>query len=761
LAAVQRKFAGQAEAYGKTTAGSLDRAGVASENLGEIVGTKLTPLVAKGATALVGLIDKSGGLAGPVRSASGAVKDAYGAMVGAVRNFARNNREDIDAVVKAVRTLGRFVKNIFEDVLIPVFKRLLPVIKGVVEGILLQLRGLIRIVTGIITGDWKRVWDGAKDIVTGLLKRVKAVFIDLPLAILDGLGEVGKAGARIGGRIVGSIMRGIGNLGHKLLNKITGAFGWVKDKLGDVGGFFSGIGKGIAGAVNDGVGKPGGPLALPQGGAFGGNLYGARPEMRPIAALGARFGLQVTSGRTNHSKYTKSGNLSFHGTGEAIDVSNSTGPTPQMMAFFKFMERTLGPRLAELIYTPAGYSIDHGRRVSPIAAADHFNHVHVAMDLGRPGIGDGRGRKGDGIGQIARAASRYWRGNDLVTAVAVAGPESGYINRRRNYNPPTEDSRGPWQVNVLAHPWARGMNLYDPNVAASAAHRVWARAGRSWTPWAGFTGPDGRGSDGPWRSFVGRARAAVAALSGGGRAAGGGAPAARNVAVAVGTDLGVNTGLGGPVRGGPNTGVKRDVLPSAVPVKMPTLFGPSWRTRSPVNKLGSAFMPSWSKGRGALPAGVEAPSQAQNDLPSVWDFLSRDLARAELTEDLSDDLAVLRRQQEQARADVARTTGLDPRLESAALQQLKSVTDAVKSLEETITQADERRRQEEEARQSHTDALKAVADALNAQTKFAERVQATENFQMKKWIADVISGQVGATAQRRGLTPGSGSAWAY
>jgi hypothetical protein len=46
LAELQGKFAGQAEAYGKTTAGSIDRMHVAAENLAETVGTALAPSLA-------------------------------------------------------------------------------------------------------------------------------------------------------------------------------------------------------------------------------------------------------------------------------------------------------------------------------------------------------------------------------------------------------------------------------------------------------------------------------------------------------------------------------------------------------------------------------------------------------------------------------------------------------------------------------------------------------------------------------------------
>jgi 3-dehydroquinate dehydratase len=46
--------------------------------------------------------------------------------------------------------------------------------------------------------------------------------------------------------------------------------------------------------------------------------------------------------------------------------------------------------------------------------------------------------------------------------------------------------------------------------------------------------------------------------------------------------------------------------------------------------------------------------------------------------------------------------------------------------------------------------------------KFGERVQATENFQLKKYLADVISGQIaGYGVVPRSFTAGSGVEHAY
>jgi hypothetical protein len=87
------------------------------------------------------------------------------------------------------------------------------------------------------------------------------------------------------------------------------------------------------------------------------------------------FGLQVTSGY-------RPGDKGYHGVNRARDYSNSTGPTPQMMDFAKFMAANFGGDLAELIYTPLGFSIKNGQVTPPYAQAGHYNHVHVAFANG-------------------------------------------------------------------------------------------------------------------------------------------------------------------------------------------------------------------------------------------------------------------------------------------------------------------------------------------------------------------------------------------
>jgi hypothetical protein len=139
-------------------------------------------------------------------------------------------------------------------------------------------------------------------------------------------------------------------------------------------------------AHGDGVGYEG-PQGLPtvRGPAARLNLGGADPDLAPYAQIGAQFGLRVSSGARPGS-VTSYGNLSFHSSGDAIDMANGRGPDAAKMNYARAMIARFGSRLEELIYTPLGFSIKNGRRVPPIAAADHWDHVHVA-DTSGPGPG--------------------------------------------------------------------------------------------------------------------------------------------------------------------------------------------------------------------------------------------------------------------------------------------------------------------------------------------------------------------------------------
>jgi hypothetical protein len=210
--------------------------------------------------------------------------------------------------------------------------------------------------------------------------------------------------------------------------------------------------------------------------------------MAPFAAAGARFGLRVSSGRDDHSKMTSSGNVSYHSTGEALDLA---GAPDGMMGFFRQMKSKFGGRLAELIYGPGRVGVKDGQPYNFGAAlnAQHMDHVHVAYDTGVPG-------PGDGIGQIKSLWTRAGGSSSAQNmAAAIAMAESG--GRADAVSPPNSDGsvdRGLWQINSIHGALSTTNRLGNARAAVSISSN-----GRNWNPWTVF-------KTGAYKRFLGASR---------------------------------------------------------------------------------------------------------------------------------------------------------------------------------------------------------------------------------------------------------------
>lgn len=87
-----------------------------------------------------------------------------------------------------LKPLANFVKN----VLIIVFRNAFEGIGGVIDGIKRIFIGLMNFIAGVFTGDWKKAWQGVKDIFAGIMSGLWAA-IKTPLnMIIDGLNALIK-----------------------------------------------------------------------------------------------------------------------------------------------------------------------------------------------------------------------------------------------------------------------------------------------------------------------------------------------------------------------------------------------------------------------------------------------------------------------------------------------------------------------------------------------------------------------------------------
>lgn len=652
-----------------------------------------------------------------------AVKTAFNAAVGWVRTAMDNIVTEIHkwdvlkaflmpaliavgAVIKVSVAAWQIIFRTAWGVVKAIFTGAWTALKAIVEGGLQAISGIIKIVGGIFKGDFGQIWDGIKDVFSGALKALGGI-IKGSVQTLSGAAEA------IGKGIAEGVLKGLGQLGHFILGKFKEAAKFVVDNLGDV---FSGVGDVVTGVVKK-LNPFGDGLGIPKGGGGSAALMGANAALGPFASIGAKYGLSVSSGRRPGS-ITSSGNVSYHSTGEAIDEAGSPAG---MLAYFKYLRSRFGGRLAELIYTPGGLGIKNGKpyRYTGQVAADHFDHVHVAFDTGKPGVGDGIGRlrrapfTGDGIGQIKSLWTKAGGSSSAQNmAAAIAMAESGGNPNISHRNSDGSIDRGLWQINSIHGAQSTLDRLGNAKAAVSISGN-----GRNWNPWTVF-------KSGAYKKFL---SAAQRAKSGSSKAK----SKAGSVTAKLGGDVDPAAIYGNPDFSDPETRVGTFISGGKVPAQ--AAFG------GPTGKKG--FTPEQQQAR------VDAASNA----PTEFDFLDAALSGAELTPGKADDKAALTDIRDyRLRAIQAAKASGDPRLIAQANRDYKTSQDALDALTDNT-----------DALKAHTEALKAVGDELKRQTDFAKSAQSTGNFQLSKYLAEVLSGQIGRGIISRGFTPGSGVEYSY
>ena len=322
------------------------------------------------------------------------MKDAVGAAWQGVKDAAI---EPVNFVIHKVYNVG--IKDNFNSVAgklgLPDSLRL-PPFKGFARG-------------GILPG-FSRMRDGDDQLVPmrrgeGVLvsealrtARDKAAFLAVNSAGRRGQGFADTIGFAKGGILdkAGSIAGDLIDGGKKMLK---GAWDFVSDPVGAfkglVGGLFKkipgaglfkdlalGVGRKILDGVVDKVSSAFSPAGNPDAAPVKVPAGGSR-SLGYAQKVARSFGLTMTSFRRGGARTAGSGMVSLHALGRAMDFSNSSGPTRQMMAFFNAMH-PLKP--TELLYSPAGSRQwrRSGRMAdtSGVTKRMHYNHVHVGFANG-------------------------------------------------------------------------------------------------------------------------------------------------------------------------------------------------------------------------------------------------------------------------------------------------------------------------------------------------------------------------------------------
>ncbi len=137
--------------------------------------------------------------------------------------------------------------------LIPIIQALMPVvvtvfsvIADVISSAMQIVQGIIQVVTGIISGDWDKVWTGIQNILQGIWNTI----VSIVSGALQIVGQVVISGLQLVGTFVLNVLGNIGNFFADAWRNITsgvsgfidGFLGFFRDLPGKIMGFLAGAG---------------------------------------------------------------------------------------------------------------------------------------------------------------------------------------------------------------------------------------------------------------------------------------------------------------------------------------------------------------------------------------------------------------------------------------------------------------------------------------------------------------------------------------
>ncbi|MGM9924678.1 MAG: hypothetical protein ACI35R_10570, partial [Bacillus sp. (in: firmicutes)] len=184
----------------------------------------------QGVSNLIGKLKEFGVNAlAALKPAIDAVVAFFKAQLATINKFWQENGATI---MQALSNIGSFVKNTFYNVILPVINFVMPFIlalirsvwgniKGVITGALNVIMGAVKLFSGLLTGDFSKMWAGVKQIFFGAIQFIWN-FIQLQFI----------------GRIVKGIAGFVGTIGTSLRNGWTSAISGIKTFVGSAKSWF-------------------------------------------------------------------------------------------------------------------------------------------------------------------------------------------------------------------------------------------------------------------------------------------------------------------------------------------------------------------------------------------------------------------------------------------------------------------------------------------------------------------------------------------
>ena len=257
--------------FGRTSGGLANQLRILKaqfSDAGAQLGSKLLPVAIKATTFLNDLftgkgVGDGGGLASKVRGAVSGVVDFFRPIGDEVRDWGRSVMRvyasigrafddvfgggsgigrDLGKIVRAMRDFGGWVLKVASTIM----DRALPGIEKAFRGLFTVIRGVVRLIAGVLTGDFGKAWDGVKDIFGGAITTVLGV-------LRAATAPFREVAARVGGGIAKGFSAAWEAIEEGLEGALDFMLGGLTQMLGAVSSVLSTVGNipGVGGPFKD------------------------------------------------------------------------------------------------------------------------------------------------------------------------------------------------------------------------------------------------------------------------------------------------------------------------------------------------------------------------------------------------------------------------------------------------------------------------------------------------------------------------------
>lgn len=258
-------FKGAAEKNANTLSGKMTRLKVALAEAGETIGSKLLPILTRMAEwAIRDGLPAMQRLGGWIKSDLVPIFKRIASVVqrvmGSMRGDVGGNMGEIKSAIQDFVTIVRVLWDKFGKHILQYARSTFNNIRTAIKGVLNIVIGIVKVFAAVLKGDWKKAWEGVKQILRGAGQVLRA--------IVGQLFNVLRLAVKAGATALVSIFRGIPgmlralggaflNAGSSLIGKI---FSGIKSAASRAGGFISDLASqlmsAVKGAINSALDLP-------------------------------------------------------------------------------------------------------------------------------------------------------------------------------------------------------------------------------------------------------------------------------------------------------------------------------------------------------------------------------------------------------------------------------------------------------------------------------------------------------------------------